>query len=79
MLALGGVLPSGPDIVEAVGEANAATLADYRQNKLTGVSNAPPEKVSEWLDGLVRAEADRPLRALRFYRQTVHTGGEPDD
>jgi hypothetical protein len=31
-----------------------------------------PAGVSGWLDGCVRAEADRPLRALEFFRQ--HTG-----
>jgi recombinational DNA repair protein (RecF pathway) len=77
MLALGGVLPSGSDIVESLGESNASTLAAYRQKKLE-VSGRPPAPVCKWLDGLVREEADRPLRALRFYRQTI-LGGEESD
>jgi DNA repair protein RecO len=77
MLALGGVLPSGSDIVESLGESNASTLAAYRQKKLE-VSGRPPAPVCKWLDGLVREEADRPLRALRFYRQTI-LGSEESD
>ena len=79
MLALGGVLPSGSDIVEAIGATSAATLAGYRQNKLTGISGHPPKKVCRWLDGQVRAEAHRPLRALHFFRQTILSAGESDD
>jgi hypothetical protein len=79
MLALGGVLQAGSDIVEAVGETSASILADYRRNNLTKVSGHPSETVCKWLDGQIRAEADRPLRALRFYRQTILSAEEPDD
>lgn len=78
MLVLGGVLPAGSDIAQALGEKNAGTLANYRRKKLTEVSGLPPKTVVSWLDGLVRAEAERPLRALHFYRQTIPTGGKPD-
>jgi DNA repair protein RecO len=71
MLALGGVLPEGSEIVEALGEENASTLAGYRRKNLAEVLGHPPAAVCQWLDRLVLAEAERPLRALRFYRQTI--------
>ena len=71
MLALGGVLPEGSQILQALGDAHAATLADYRRSKLGDVSGPPPKAVRQWLDQRTRDEAERPLRALRFYRQSI--------
>jgi hypothetical protein len=84
VLTLGGVLPPGSEISEALGEDGAAQLAGYRRNKATEVSGSTlpavsrwlDQPVSRWLDQLVREEAERPLRALSFYRQTALDRGD---
>jgi hypothetical protein len=76
VLTLGGVLPPGSEISEALGENGAAQLAGYRLNKVTEVSGSTLPTVSRWLDQLVREEAERPLRALSFYRQTALDRGD---
>lgn len=76
VLRLGGVLPPGSEISKAVGEAGAAQLVGYRHNKVSDVSGNTLPTVSRWLDRLVGEEAERPLRALSFYRQTAPDSGE---
>jgi hypothetical protein len=76
VLTLGGVLPPGSEIVEALGEEGAAQLAGYRRAKVSEVSGNMLPIVPRWLDRRLREEAERPLRALSFYRQTAIDGGE---
>jgi hypothetical protein len=75
-LSLGGVLPPGSEIEKALAEEGVAELAGYRRQKVTEVSGRALPAVSSWLDRLLREEAERPLRALAFYRQTAHDGGD---
>jgi DNA repair protein RecO len=74
ILTLGGVFPSLPEVVRAVEEDGATQLAGFRRDRVIDLSDRVPPKVSNWLDRLVRDEAERPLRALPFYRQTAHSG-----
>jgi hypothetical protein len=75
ILALGGVLPSGSVISEALGVKGAELLSAYRQRPIAEVPKAVPANVTDWLDRLVRQEAERPLRALDFYRQVGQERG----
>jgi DNA repair protein RecO len=74
ILTLDGVFPSLPEVVQAVEENGAAQVAAFRRNSVFDVSGSVLPKVSRWLDRLVRDEAERPLRALQFYRQTANSG-----
>lgn len=76
MLTLGGVLPLQAEISQALGEEGAAQLAGYRRAKVADVAGSTLPTVSGWLDRLVREEAERPLRALSFYRQTALESGD---
>jgi hypothetical protein len=79
VLSLGGVLPPGAEIREALDEHGAGQLAGYRRHKVTEVSGSALPIVSRWLDRLVREEAERPLRALSFYRRTAQdVGGDSE-
>jgi hypothetical protein len=78
ILFLGGVLPSEPVTREALGINGAAELAGYRRTKVTEIGDPVSPAVSGWLDRLVRDEAERPLRALSFYRQTANDDGRRD-
>lgn len=75
ILALGGVLPPGSDIAESLGVKGAELLSAYRQRPVAEVPEAVPAKVADWLDRLVRQEAERPCRALDFYRQVAQERG----
>ena len=75
ILALGGVLPPGSEINEALAEEGSAQLASFRHNKVSDVAEETLPAVSTWLDRLVRDEAERPLRALSFYRRTAFDPG----
>jgi DNA repair protein RecO (recombination protein O) len=66
MLALGGVLPT-PD-EPGWGERESEFLASCRQSNVTELPTRVPEQVAIWLDRRVRSEAERPLRALDFFR-----------
>lgn len=68
-LALGGVLPPGTEIVETLGDEDADVLAAYRRRNIVDLIGPVRPRVSEWLDRQVRAAAERPLRALDFYRR----------
>jgi hypothetical protein len=74
VLALGGVLPPATEIMEALGNGGTSQLAEYRNKKVTEVSRSTSVNVSNWLDRRVREEAERPLRALSFYRQAARDG-----
>jgi DNA repair protein RecO len=65
-LNLGGVLPPHESITAAIGEASRV-LAIYRSQPVGAVSSPSPE-TARWLDQRVREEAERPLRALGFFR-----------
>lgn len=69
ILTLGGVLPPGPEIVESLGVKGAELLSAYRRRSIAEVPDTVPVSVTDWLDRLVRHEAERPLRALDFYRR----------
>ena len=75
ILALGGVLPQGKTIAETLGRDGAGLLASFRNKAVKEVPTTVTPTVSRWLDELVRNEAERPLRALSFYRQTASPGG----
>ena len=68
VLALAGLLPQGDDVAQALGDRGARIIAAYRRQKVDRVPDGVPTIVARWLDRLVREEADRPLRALSFYR-----------
>jgi len=67
-LALGGVLPPPEAVMTALDEAGQAFLASCRQRPLRDAPSAVPKDATIWLDQRVREEAERPLRALSFYR-----------
>ena len=67
-LSLGGVLPPGSEIVDVLGENDAASLAAFRRRNVNDLSDPVRPRVSAWLDRQVREAAERPLRALDFYR-----------
>ena len=75
ILALGGVLPQGKTITEALDRDGAGLLAAFRNTPVKEVPTKVTLTVSRWLDSLVRESAERPLRALSFYRQTASPGG----
>jgi recombinational DNA repair protein (RecF pathway) len=78
VLVLGGVLPAGQDIAKTIGAEGVGLLSTYRQLPVTEVPSEVPIIVTEWLDRLVGQEAERPLRALDFYRQVAHARGTGD-
>ena len=78
ILALGGVLPPGAEIAETLDRNGAGLLTAFRNKAVKDVPTTVTPTVSRWLDGQVRAEAERPLRALSFYRQMVPPGGAFD-
>ena len=69
MLALGGVLPPSEKIAGELKGEGAEVLLTYRQKPLSEVQIALPATAESWLDRRVREEAERPLRALTFYRR----------
>jgi DNA repair protein RecO len=75
VLALGGVLPQGDAITETLGREDAGLLASFRNKVVKEVPTSVSPSVSRWLDGQVRNEAERPLRALSFFRQIASPGG----
>ena len=79
ILALGGVLPPGETIVEALGSDGAGLLAAFRKKAVREAPTSVTPTVSRWLDNRAREEAERPLRALTFYRQTASPGGASDE
>jgi DNA repair protein RecO len=67
-LALGGVLADPAAITGAVGREGADFLATCRRQHIADVAGPVPSGVAGWLDQRVREEAERPLRALSFFR-----------
>ncbi len=78
-LALGGVLPSGTTLAEILDRDSTGVLTAFRNKAVMEVPTIVTPTVSRWLDGQVRAEAERPLRALNFYREIVPRGGATDE
>jgi recombinational DNA repair protein (RecF pathway) len=70
-LVLGGVIPAVESIETALGHEGAIILAAYRRQPVSKLADTAPPVVSSWLDQSVRDEAERPLRALEFYRKQV--------
>ncbi len=70
-LVLGGVLPSVEDIETTLGPDGVKILAAYRRQPMSEVPETAATRVGPWLDRSVRDEAERPLRALDFYRKQV--------
>jgi len=70
-LALGGVLPAPESVVEAIGERDARFFALFRSRPVGEIGDIPPPGAVRWLDQRVREEAERPLRALGFFRSVV--------
>jgi len=67
-LALGGVLPPPETIASALGRRGQAFLASCRLQPVGQAPCAVPPDAAAWLDQRVREEAERPMRALSFYR-----------
>jgi len=67
-LALGGVLADPETNAADVGEPGAVFLSGCRSRHLAEVSGPVPPAAARWLDQRVREEAERPLRALSFFR-----------
>ncbi len=78
VLSLGGVLPPGTTIAETLDRDSAGLLTAFRNKAVKEVPTTVTPTVSRWLDSHVREEAERPLRALSFYRQTALPGGAID-
>ena len=78
ILVLGGVFPTGATIEEALDGDSIGILTEFRTKALMEIPTTVTPAVSRWLDGQVRAEAERSLRALSFYRQMVPSGGTSD-
>jgi len=78
ILSLGGVLPPGTTIADTLDRDSAGLLATFRKKAVKEVPTTVTPTVSQWLDGQVREGAERPLRALSFYRQTASPGGAID-
>jgi recombinational DNA repair protein (RecF pathway) len=68
-LALGGVLPPPEAIATALGERGQVFLVSCRRQPVREAPSAVPQDAAGWLDQRVREEAERPMRALSFYRE----------
>ena len=68
-LALGGVLPSLDMIGTSLGKDDLQTLSKFRQLPVKELPARVPPRTARWLDQRVREEAERPLRALDFFRE----------
>ena len=68
-LALGGVLPPPEAIATALGERGQVFLVSCRRQPVREAPSAVPPDAAGWLDQRVREEAERPMRALSFYRE----------
>jgi hypothetical protein len=55
--------------------AARAFLESCRRNPLSVIRGPVPEGARRWLDRRVREEAERPLRALTFYRSVAFDAG----
>lgn len=74
-LALGGVLPDVASFSAAIGDDGLRFLATCRRLPVAEIDEAPPPAAARWLDHRVREEAERPLRALGFFRSVVEPSG----
>lgn len=70
-LALGGVLADPESIAGEIGRRDAEFLTACRRQSLADVAGPVPIAAARWLDRRVRDEAERPLRALSFFRSMV--------
>ncbi len=70
-LALGGILADAEDIVGLVGRSDVEFLARCRRQSVADIAGPVPSGAARWLDQRVREEAERPLRALTFFRSMV--------
>jgi len=66
-LALGGFLPDLADT--PLGPADREVLTGYRRRAAPEISGPVPGPVTDWLDQRIREEAERPLKALDFFRR----------
>jgi DNA repair protein RecO len=71
ILALGGVLAEPAALADALGRDGADFLARCRRQRLEEVVGPVPSGAAGWLDQRVREEAERPLRALSFFRSMM--------
>jgi hypothetical protein len=72
-LALGGVLPAAESLSGPIGEEGLRFLALCRHLPVAEIDSPPPPAAARWLDQRVREEAERPLRALAFFRSVVES------
>lgn len=71
MLVLGGVLPSTEMIGRSLGGKDLQVLSSFRRLPVTDIPGQVPPRTARWLDRRVREEAERPLRALDFFRENT--------
>lgn len=69
VLALGGVLPAPDEIASALPQTGIDFLGVCRNTPIGDIPGPAPARVAGWLDRRVRDEAERPLRALDFFRR----------
>ncbi|MFV2071539.1 MAG: DNA repair protein RecO [Thermoanaerobaculales bacterium] len=69
VLALGGVLPAPDETASAIGKTGFNFLGVCRNAPIGNIHVPVPARVAGWLDRRVRDEAERPLRALDFFRR----------
>lgn len=70
MLTLSGLLPPVDSLRDTVGRRDLEVLAEFRRMPLKQLASPPPATITRWLDQRVREEAERPLRALSFMRDS---------
>jgi DNA repair protein RecO len=67
-LSLGGILADHQTLAGAVGPGGIEFLAACRQKKVGEIKGPVPGATARWLDQQIREGAERPLRALGFFR-----------
>jgi DNA repair protein RecO len=70
-LALGGVLADAETTAADLDPRGVDFLASCTRRSLVDMGGPVPNSVARWLDQRVREEAERPLRALSFFRSVI--------
>jgi DNA repair protein RecO len=70
LLTLAGVMPPAETMLDSMNRHDLEHLVTMRRLPLEKVPSPLSESVIQWLDRRAREEAERPLRALTFLRQT---------
>jgi recombinational DNA repair protein (RecF pathway) len=70
-LVLGGVFSPSESNGDSLKSRDLEVLSTYRKRAISEISQPVPTQTSRWLDRRVREEAERPLRALGFFRENM--------